>query len=39
VATVRDLVQRSVQRRQFGFLGEERVNVLLLNTELDRLGH
>jgi potassium-transporting ATPase KdpC subunit len=39
VATVRDLVQRSVERRQFGFLGEERVNVLLLNTDLDRLGH
>ncbi len=38
VATVRDLVQRSVQRRQFGFLGEERVNVLLLNTDLDRLA-
>jgi len=39
VATVRDLVQRSVQGRQFGFLGDERVNVLLLNTDLDRLGH
>jgi K+-transporting ATPase ATPase C chain len=39
VATVRELVQRSVQRRQFGFLGEERVNVLMLNTDLDRLAH
>jgi len=39
VATVRELVQRHVQRRQFGFLGEERVNVLLLNMDLDRLGH
>src|SRR3984885_10314240 len=38
VATVRDLVQGSVQHRQFGFLGEERVNVLLLNIGLDRLG-
>jgi len=38
VATVRDLVQRHVQGRQFGFLGQERVNVLLLNMDLDRLG-
>ncbi len=38
VATVEDLVKRHVQRRQFGFLGEERVNVLLLNEDLDRLG-
>jgi potassium-transporting ATPase KdpC subunit len=38
-ASVRDLVQRHVQKRQFGFLGEERVNVLLLNMELDRLAH
>jgi K+-transporting ATPase ATPase C chain len=38
LATVRDLVQRRVQGRQFGFLGEERVNVLLLNMDLDRLG-
>jgi K+-transporting ATPase ATPase C chain len=37
VAIVRDLVQGSVQHRQFGFLGEERVNVLLLNMGLDRL--
>jgi K+-transporting ATPase ATPase C chain len=37
-ATVRDLVQRHVQARQFGLLGEERVNVLLLNMDLDRLG-
>jgi potassium-transporting ATPase KdpC subunit len=39
VAMVRDLVQQSVQHRQFGFLGEERVNVLALNTDLDRLAH
>lgn len=37
--TVRDLVQHHVQGRQFGFLGEERVNVLLLNMDLDRLAH
>src|SRR6202789_3727484 len=39
VATVEDLVQRHVERRQFGLLGEERVNVLLLNMDLDRLAH
>jgi K+-transporting ATPase ATPase C chain len=38
VATVRDLVQRHVQGRQFGLLGEPRVNVLLLNMDLDRLA-
>jgi len=37
-ATVRDFVQRHVQPRQFGILGEERVNVLLLNMDLDRLA-
>lgn len=35
--TVRTLVQHHIQGRQFGFLGEERVNVLLLNMDLDRL--
>ena len=39
VTAVEELVQRHVQPRQFGFLGEERVNVLLLNMDLDRLGH
>jgi K+-transporting ATPase ATPase C chain len=38
VATVRDMVERHVERRQFGFLGEERVNVLLLNMDLDRIA-
>jgi hypothetical protein len=39
LAMVRDLVERHVQRRQFGFLVEERVNVLLLNMDLDRQAH
>jgi K+-transporting ATPase ATPase C chain len=38
LATVRALIQRHIQGRQFGFLGEERVNVLLLNMDLDRLA-
>lgn len=39
LATVQALVTQDIQRRQFGFLGEERVNVLRLNQDLDRLGH
>jgi K+-transporting ATPase ATPase C chain len=35
---VRALIERHVQGRQFGFLGEERVNVLLLNMDLDRIA-
>jgi K+-transporting ATPase ATPase C chain len=33
---VRRMVERRVEARQFGFLGERRVNVLLLNVDLDR---
>ena len=34
-ASVRNLVARFTERRQFGLLGEPRVNVLLLNVALD----
>lgn len=37
-AAVRQLVARRTEGRQLGFLGEERVNVLLLNRELDSLA-
>lgn len=33
--TLRDIVRSHIEGRQFGFLGEERVNVLTLNLALD----
>jgi potassium-transporting ATPase KdpC subunit len=37
--TVQNLVLSEVQGRQFGLLGEPRVNVLALNLALDSLAH
>jgi K+-transporting ATPase ATPase C chain len=37
-AALRELVERQVEGRLFGFLGEPRVNVLALNRELDRIS-
>lgn len=37
-STVREIVSRHTERRQLGMLGEPRVNVLLLNLDLDRQG-
>jgi K+-transporting ATPase ATPase C chain len=34
--TVRRLIERHTEGRQFGILGEPRVNVLELNLDLDR---
>lgn len=38
-AQLQQMVAAHTEGRQFGFLGEPRVNVLELNLELDRLGH
>ncbi len=35
---LKGIVESHIQRRQLGFLGEPRVNVLLLNIALDSLG-
>jgi K+-transporting ATPase ATPase C chain len=35
---LRQLIAKFTEGRQFGILGEPRVNVLLLNLELDRIG-
>jgi potassium-transporting ATPase KdpC subunit len=32
-----ELLEKAIEKRQFGFLGEERINVLKLNLELDNL--
>jgi K+-transporting ATPase ATPase C chain len=34
---VRQIIAQYTEERQFGFLGEPRINVLLMNLELDRL--
>jgi K+-transporting ATPase ATPase C chain len=36
VKIIESLIQKATEGRQFGFLGEERVNVLMLNQALDQ---
>ena len=36
-ATLRQLVEKHIQGRQFGILGEPRVNILKLNLDLDQI--
>ena len=38
VDSVRSLIQRHITSRQFGVLGEARVNVLQLNLDLDKIA-
>jgi K+-transporting ATPase ATPase C chain len=38
-SAVRQLIAKHTQRRQLGFLGEPRVNVLELNLDLDQTAH
>jgi len=35
---IRQLIEQHITARQFGFLGEPRVNVLNLNLDLDKVG-
>lgn len=35
--TIRRIVMRQIQKRQLGFLGEERINVLKLNLAFDEI--
>ena len=32
-----EIIEKNIERPQFGLLGEERINVLILNLELDKL--
>jgi potassium-transporting ATPase KdpC subunit len=36
-AKLRELINRLIEKPQFGILGEERINVLKLNIELDKM--